>query len=189
MDSVIALGTFDGVHLGHRQLIDTTLALAKETGRRPLIYTFSNHPGEAFGQAPRQLMTGPERIAALSAICETIADPFDRAYAAMSPQDFVAMLVRRFSMKTAVAGFNYTFGSRGAGDIPLLRALGEEIGFSVYEIPPRTYKGEAISSSRIRAALEAGDMEAAEAMLGRPFSLMKHPGQNAGRELEKRKMP
>lgn len=171
MDSVIALGTFDGVHLGHRQLIDAALALARENGLRPLIYTFSNHPGEAFGQKARLLMAGPARIAALSALCETVADPFDAAFAAVEPADFIRMLTERFSMKTAVAGFNYTFGKGGAGDIALLRELGSQMGFSVCEIPPRTYAGAPISSSRIRAAVEEGDMEAAAAMLGRPFTL------------------
>lgn len=194
MDSIIALGTFDGVHLGHRQLIDTTLVLAKEQGLRPLIYTFSNHPGEAFGQKPRLLMPDSARIAALSALCETVAEGFDPTYAAMEPREFVAMLLERFSMKAAVAGFNYTFGRRGAGDIPLLRALGGELGFAVYEIPPRTYLGEPISSTRIRAALEAGDMQAAEAMLGRPFTLAGQPGGESGEAgaapmLENREMP
>ncbi len=171
MDSVIALGTFDGVHLGHRQLIDAALALAMENGLRPLIYTFSNHPGEAFGQKARLLMPGPARIAALSALCETVADPFDAAFAAVEPADFIRMLIERFSMKTAVSGFNYTFGKGGAGDIALLRELGAQMGFSVCEIPPRTYGGAPISSSRIRTAVEEGDMEAAAAMLGRPFTL------------------
>lgn len=171
MDSVIALGTFDGVHLGHRQLIDAALALARENGLRPLIYTFSNHPGEAFGQKARLLMPGPARIAALSALCETVADPFDAAFAAAEPADFIRMLIERFSMKTAVSGFNYTFGKGGAGDIALLRELGAQMGFSVCEIPPRTYGGAPISSSRIRTAVEEGDMEAAAAMLGRPFTL------------------
>ncbi|MEA4970590.1 MAG: bifunctional riboflavin kinase/FAD synthetase [Candidatus Pelethousia sp.] len=171
MDSVIALGTFDGVHLGHRQLIDAALALAKENGLRPLIYTFSNHPGEAYGQKARLLMPGPARIAALSALCETVADPFDAAFAAVEHADFIRMLIDRFSMKTAVAGFNYTFGKGGAGDIALLRELGAQMGFSVCEIPPCAYAGAPISSSRIRSAVEEGDMEAAAAMLGRPFTL------------------
>lgn len=170
-DSVIALGTFDGVHLGHRKLIDTALALAKERGLRPLIYTFSNHPLEAFGQTPRLLMPGARRVAFLSGLCETVAEPFDRAFAAMEPAGFVEMLLHRYAMKEAVGGFNYTFGSRGAGDMALLRALGGKLGFQVCEIPPETYGGAPISSSRIRAALEAGRVEDAGAMLGRPFTL------------------
>lgn len=185
MDSVIALGTFDGVHLGHRQLINVALDLAKEQGRRPLIYTFSNHPSEVFGPPPRLLMAGQARLAVLSSLCETVADHFDRAYAAIEPVDFIRMLIERFSMKAAVAGFNYTFGNRGAGDIPLLRALGTEMGFSVVEIPPCNYGGEPISSSRIRAAVEAGEMEEATAMLGRPFSLTGRvePGKAIGHSL------
>lgn len=176
MDRVIALGTFDGVHLGHLQLIDTALQVAKEKGQRPLIYTFSNHPAEVFGPKPRLLMAGSARLKALSALCETVADPFDRACAALEPAQFTRMLVERFSMKTAVAGFNYTFGSGGAGDIPVLQSLGREMGFAVYEVPPRTYQNVPVSSSRIRAAVEGGDMETAAAMLGRPFSLSGRVG-------------
>jgi len=160
------------VHLGHRQLIDAVLSLAKERGLRPLVYTFSNHPGEIFGKKTRQLMPGATRTQALSALCETVTDPFDAAYADMEPADFIRMLISRFSMKTAVVGFNYTFGKKGAGDTTMLRKLGAQMDFTVCEIPPRMYAGAPISSTRIRSAVEAGDMEAAAAMLGRPFSLV-----------------
>jgi len=185
MDRVIALGTFDGVHLGHRKLIDTALELAKKQGARPMIYTFSNHPGEVFGPKPSLLMMGKDRIAVLSALCETATDPFDKAYAAMEPIAFVKMLIERFSMKTVVGGFNYTFGSRGAGNMALLKTLGAEMGFAVCEIPPLTYEGDPISSTRIRIAIEAGDVKSAEAMLGRPFTLTGRvePGKAIGHSL------
>lgn len=171
MDSVIALGTFDGVHLGHQQLIRQCLALAREQGMRPLIYTFANHPLEAFGRAPQLLTSDAARLGALSALCETVADPFDITYAAMQPGAFVQMLQQRFSMKGAVAGFNYTFGDKGRGTMALLRSLGRTQGFQVVEIPPYLYKGKPISSTRIRQCVMEGAMEDAAAMLGRAYAI------------------
>ena len=87
MNKVIALGTFDGVHRGHRQLIDQCVSLARSQGLRPLIYTFSNHPLEAFSSRPQLLMPNRIRIETLSSLCETVTVPFDRTYASMEPRD------------------------------------------------------------------------------------------------------
>ena len=171
MGNIIALGTFDGVHLGHQRLIRTVLEMAKQENKRPLIYTFSNHPLEAFGRKTHLVMSNKARIALLSTICETVSVPFDRVYAAVEPRDFVRLLLEEYSLDTAVGGFNYTFGNHGAGDMDMLRTLGAEMGFQVCEIPPQTYKGETISSTRIRRTLEAGQVEDAGNMLGRPFSM------------------
>ena len=171
MNKVIALGTFDGVHRGHRQLIDQCVSLARSQGLRPLIYTFSNHPLEAFSSRPQLLMPNRIRIETLSSLCETVTVPFDRTYASMEPRDFAGMLQTEFSMQVAVAGFNYTFGDKGRGDMHCLKAFGEEMGFQVLEIPPCLYAGAPISSTRIRAAVSTGQMEEATAMLGRPYSM------------------
>ncbi|MDR0840625.1 MAG: bifunctional riboflavin kinase/FAD synthetase [Christensenellaceae bacterium] len=171
MGSIIALGTFDGVHLGHKKLIDTAVELAGQSGHTPLIYTFANHPLAALGQTPRLLMTDERRIEALRVCCDTVADVFDPAYAAIEPEAFARLLRTRFHIEAAVVGFNYTFGRRGAGDVALLRGLGAALGFAVREIPPMLYAGEPISSTRIRACVEQGDMPAARAMLGRSYCL------------------
>ena len=140
--SVIALGTFDGVHAGHRALLHQAVELADALHAAPLAYTFRNHPLSLFGREPRHLMTAEERIAALNAMgLPVVADVFDASYASTPPRDFVRMLVERFALRGVVAGFNYTFGDRGAGDTALLQALGQEMGFAVRILEPVSYEG------------------------------------------------
>lgn len=171
MDNVIALGTFDGVHRGHKRLIDMTRSVAREQAMQPLIYTFSNHPLEAFDKTPSLLMSHQARIATLGSFCPVETVPFSREYAAMEPADFVEMLLNTYHMGAAVGGFNYTFGNHGAGNMALLRQLGEKMGFGVYEIPPEVYGNAPISSTRIRQCLEQGQVADAAAMLGRHYRL------------------
>ncbi len=169
---VLALGTFDGVHLGHRALLQQTVMLAETLDATPIIYTFKNHPLSLFGRSPKLLMTEAERTAALEATgMPVVADPFDAQFAAQPPQAFVRMLVERFALRGAVVGFNYTFGDRGAGNTALLQALGKELGFAVQVIEPVSYDGAPVSSTRIRACLEEGELDAANAMLGACYAL------------------
>ncbi len=169
--TVVALGTFDGVHLGHRAILARAVEAAREDGVMPLIYTFSRHPMAAFGKCPPLLMADEARIAALGAYGEVVADDFTLEFAGMEPRAFAQMLVSRFAMRRAVAGYSYTFGSRGAGDTALLEALGQELGFAVDVIPPVLYEDAPLSSTRIRAALEAGEVALAAGMLGAPYAL------------------
>ena len=182
MDNVIALGTFDGVHRGHRRLIHMTCSIAREQGMQPLIYTFSNHPLEAFHKTPGLLMSHQARIAMLGGFCPVVTVPFSREYAAMEPADFVRMLLETYHMGAAVGGFNYTFGNHGAGNMAMLRQLGQQMGFGAYEIPPEVYGNAPISSTRIRQSLENGQVEDAAAMLGRHYRLegVLQPGQAGG---------
>lgn len=167
----IALGTFDGVHMGHRRILEAMENAARERGLQRAVYTFENHPLEAFGKAPERLMTDEERLRELGKYGQVIAERFDRALAATPPEEFVRRMVGEWSMEVAVAGFNYTFGSRGSGNMALLREYGAKYGFDVLEIPPCMQDGEPVSSTRIRAAVRAGDMGAAGSMLGRAYSI------------------
>ena len=177
--NVIALGMFDGVHLGHRVLLDETAALAQALNASPLIYTFQNHPLALFGREPRLLMTPAERIAALAGTGIPVeAAPFTARYAATPPRRFVEMLMRRYSMRGVVVGFNYTFGDRGAGNTALLRSLGEELGFTVKVIEPVICRDAAVSSTRIRASLEEGRLADANEMLGARYVLSGTVGEN-----------
>lgn len=181
----IALGTFDGVHSGHIAIIGRALEAAKTNDLDPLIYTFSTHPMAAFGKCPPLLMTNGARIAALSQFCAVAADDFTPVFAATEPRAFAEMLVARFRMRHAVAGYNYTFGHKGAGDTALLQTLGAELGFSVEIVPPVLFEGEPLSSTRIRAALEAGEVAKAAEMLGKPYSLtgIVAPNRGIGRSI------
>lgn len=170
-ETAIALGTFDGVHRGHREIIGEMLRVAQGRGLQPMIYTFSNHPMETFGKAPVRIMGDGARIEALSRLAPVAAERFDRELARTGPEDFALRMVEQYGMKAAVAGFNYTFGSLGAGNMDTLRELGARYGFEVYEIPACMYGGAPVSSTRIRRAIEEGRIADANAMLGCPFTL------------------
>ncbi len=178
--TAIALGTFDGVHLGHAALIRRAIEASRAEDLRPLVYTFSAHPMAAFGACPPLLMTDAARLKALGEYCAVAADDFTPAFAATQPRDFIEMLVARFNMRLAVAGYNYTFGKNGLGDTALLRALGREMGFAVEIMPPVLFEDEPLSSTRIRVCLEGGDVEKAAAMLGRHYALAGTVAPNRG---------
>lgn len=171
--TVVALGMFDGVHLGHRSLIQSAVAAGRDKGMQCMVYTFQNHPMTVFKKGPKLLMTGDERIAALLGLGadRVIADAFDEALAKLTPAQFVQMLMERLNMGVAVAGYNYSFGSGGTGSAALLHALGSRFGFEVIEIPPVLYKGETVSSSRIRKSVEEGDVALAGELMGGFYAL------------------
>lgn len=172
MKRVIALGTFDGVHIGHRAIINKAIETAKPLGMQAMIYTFTGHPMALFGKQPPLLMAERERMDTLGNMgCALNADDFTADYAATEPESFVQMLLKRFDMGCAVAGFNYTFGKRGGGNMALMQKLGDRYGFGVVTVPAVMYAGQAVSSTRIRACLEAGSMADAGAMLGKPYSI------------------
>ena len=165
MKRAIALGTFDGVHIGHRAIINAAIDKAAELDMEPMIYTFTAHPMALFGKQPPLLMTQSERMAALGGMgCTLSADEFSAEYAATEPEQFIKMLIERLDMGCAVAGFNYTFGRRGDGSVELIKKLGEKYGFAVEIVPPVMYKGEAVSSTRIRACLEGRGGDAGRAV-------------------------
>ncbi len=169
---VIALGTFDGIHKGHRALLKRAWQIAEERGLGFMIYTFSEHPLALFDRTPRLLMKNEERIQALHGFGGTVtAVQFTAEYAAMRPAEFARVLAEEYGAAVAVAGFNYTFGSRGEGDVTALRGFGEKLGFEVCEIPPEYYDGAVVSSTRIRACLEAGDVEDAGVMLTGEYAM------------------
>ncbi|MEG1547198.1 MAG: bifunctional riboflavin kinase/FAD synthetase [Clostridia bacterium] len=183
---VIALGTFDGLHIGHRELIGKAIELGQQNDIPCMIYTFTTHPLTLFNKAPRLLMSEQERIAALHRFnCEVEAVDFDAAFAALSPRDFVVRLIKEYNMAIAVAGFNYSFGAGGTGNIDELRSLGEELGFEVCEIAPAYFDGGIVSSSRIRACLEQGDIASANSMLTEEYTMCGSVTENRhiGRKL------
>lgn len=159
-----ALGSFDGVHLGHRAIIER----AAKSDLPVCVFTFENNP---FG-AP--LITTLEEKLRLFALCgASFAAVFDFEKIRDIPaEDFAREVISgEFSCKYAVCGFNYRFGKNAEGTPELLSGMLEENGASLIKLAPVTYAGKPISSSRIRACLASGDAESAAAMLGRAFSL------------------
>lgn len=173
--SVVTVGTFDGVHLGHRAVVAELVRRAREAGRASVLVTFEPHPLAVLApdRAPARLTVAEERSAALA---ETDLDyqvvlPFDRHLAALSPEAFVKeVLVDRCQVQDLVVGHDHHFGRGRSGDLATLRQLGQRYGFSVDVVEPVLRAGGgAISSSAIRAAVREGKLEDAANGLGRPY--------------------
>ena len=171
--SVLALGMFDGVHAGHQSLLGQARELARQLDAQTVAFTFTDAPGKLLHLPVTSLSTPDQRVAWLKAVGADRVDmvDFTRDFADLSPEAFVAYLQVRYHIAALAAGFNYTFGKYGAGTAETLRALGVEHGFQVLIADPVVVDGAPVSSTRIRACIGAGDMEAAQALLGRPYTL------------------
>lgn len=170
---VIALGMFDGIHLGHRALLGRTAALAESATSVAL--TFSPHPRELLCGAVGQLSDESLRIALIESCGIDRVDviPFTADFAAMPAEDFAKWLWERYDrrIEAIVCGYDYRFGKGAEGDGALLRSLGGRFGFRVEILDPVLYGTEPCSSTRVREALLAGDLDAANAMLDRPYAI------------------
>jgi riboflavin kinase / FMN adenylyltransferase len=171
------VGTFDGVHLGHQDVLARLVACARERGRPSLLVTFEPHPLEVINPelAPLLLTTRDEKVALLG---ETGLDllavlPFTKELAQYPATRFVEeILLARFRMSELLIGHDHGFGRGREGDITLLRALGREHRFQVDIVPPVvTELGEPVSSTVVRRAVSAGELEQARALLGRFYSV------------------
>lgn len=169
--AVVALGYFDGVHLGHRKVIGRAVEIAAQRGLMPVVFTFSISAGEGPATKKRgiKLTSTEEKILAFKEIgVQTVIEPPFSLFSAYSPKEFVEkILVGCFNAKAVVCGENYRFGAEAAGDIDMLKSLCSAAGVEVVVVPPEMYEGEIISSTRIRYCIRTGNIEAAEAMLGK----------------------
>jgi riboflavin kinase/FMN adenylyltransferase len=189
--TVVTVGTFDGVHLGHIDVLTRLAARARETGRASVLLTFEPHPLELLkpAAAPMLLTTRDEKLAAIATtgIDYVAVLPFTRELADHSAEQFVDLLLRdRFRMAELLIGHDHGFGRGRAGDVDTLRELGAERGFAVDVVAPvETSDGQAVSSTRIRAAVAAGDLVSAESALGRRYSVSGRvvAGEARGRAL------
>lgn len=156
---VIALGTFDGLHAGHRAVIEKCIETAKQMGAKSAVYTFLENPRELFGCAPLRLMTPEEKQAALTemGVDEVFQVHFTRELAALSPGEFIKLISDNYAPCALVAGEDYSFGKNAAGTSETLKRLCAEMGIGTYIVPLVKCGGEKISSTRIRNALIAGD--------------------------------
>lgn len=192
--AVAAIGNFDGLHRGHRGVIARARALATLLGRPCVLLTFEPHPADVFAGAPVIFrLTPPDAKAAQAArlgLDGMIVLTFDRAFSHQPPRVFTEeILSHRLGLAAAVAGYDFRFGAGRAGDPAFLRAEGERLGFAV-EIVDRITGDEAgsleaVSSTATRAALTAGDVETARALLGHPWfvrGVVRH-GEKRGRSL------
>lgn len=187
--TVITVGTFDGVHLGHQRVLEEIAERARVAGRRSVLVTFEPHPLEIVNPqaAPPLLTVGAERreILAQSELDAVAFIEFDRALSKCSPEEFVRLLVDRFHVKELVIGYDHGFGKGRAGNVELLRVLGKQMGFGVDMVAEVDYDSRPVSSTRVRRAVAGGDLAAARALLGRHYSMaaLVVPGMGRGRHL------
>lgn len=189
-ETVVAFGMFDGVHEGHARLMRTANELAALHDLTSVVYTFSSHPMATFApdRVPPQLETRSEKVRTIAQLGVDVAvlRPFDRAYAALSPEEFVRSFAETLHPRHVVIGFNYSFGCKGAGKAEDMIRLGKAFGFETHVVPEVQIGGLPVSSTRIRTAVGEGDMEEAEKLLGRPYALcgvVEH-GKQLGRRLD-----
>ncbi|MBR2571845.1 MAG: FAD synthetase family protein [Clostridia bacterium] len=166
--SVIALGMFDGMHLGHRALVRRCVEIARDMGCQSVVYTFRNHPRSVFATEPVPLMSAAQRESIMRQLGVDRVDmvEFTREFASLPPKAFLETIVARYDVRAVVVGEDYTFGYRGQGNAQTLKCLGQEMGFQVEVIPFVRLYGEKVSSTRVREALANGDTQLARALLG-----------------------
>ena len=188
-DPVVALGNFDGFHLGHQAVVGRAVARAAHERRPAVVATFDPHPVRFFrpDAAPFRLTSLDQRQAlfAGAGADAMLVFGFDGALAATSAEDFIALLARDVGARAVVTGEDFTFGARRGGDAALLRALGPGVGLDAEAVAAVLLGDEPVSSSVIRRALAAGDCATATRLLTRPFAIqgvVQH-GDKRGREL------
>jgi len=188
--SVVTVGSFDGLHRGHRAVVAETIARARDANRLSVVVTFEPHPAAVLSARPTARLTaGAERLEVLTelGLDRLVVLRFDRALAALDFETFVAeVLVRRCAMRELVIGADHGFGKGRSGDRRTLPALGERMGFGVTIVGPvPDARGEAISSTKIRAALAEGNLERVAEWLGRPYRVTGRvvPGAGRGRSI------
>lgn len=188
--SAVSIGFFDGVHLGHRDLIGRMLDHAARHGLRSVVVTFDRHPLQIVrpDAVPPLLMTTARRARTLAGLGAdlVVVLPFDERLRALEPETFIDRVLRSsLDARHVVVGGNFRFGHRAAGDVDLLAAVGARDGFSVDPADLLAVDGEPVSSTRIRAALGTGDVRAAARLLGDPVAIdgtVVH-GDHRGRDL------
>ncbi len=184
--SVVALGTFDGIHLAHARILATAVERARARGVTSLVCTFDPNPAAVLrpDRAPAPLAPLEENLARIALLGPDAAlvMPFTVELSRMEAETFVEdVLLRALGAREIVVGFNHTFGRDARGTAMLLKEIGERRGFAVHVLPPLEVAGQIVSSSAIREALRDGDVEMARLLLGRPYAVNGRVLRGAGR--------
>ena len=188
--TILTVGTFDGLHRGHRAVLDRVVERADATGAAACLVTFEPHPLKILKpeSAPARLATADERkeVLPLTGLDYAVFLPFTRELSLYSAEQFVLeLLLERFRLKELVIGYDHGLGRDREGDVGILAALGRAHGFPVHVVPPVELDGRPISATRIRGRIAAGDVEWAARALGRPYAVsgtVVH-GDGRGRDL------
>ena len=188
--AAVSIGNFDGVHRGHQLVMQQLVSQAQAQGISPLVLVFEPQPQEYFtpGKAPPRLTTLREKVVALrrSGIKDFVCLRFDQTLAGIEPEEFVRRyLVRALAARLLIVGDDFRFGRGRRGDFALLESMSRSHGYALETMATFSLHGSRVSSSRIRELLAAGDMAAANNLLGRPFNIIGRviAGRQVGRTL------
>ncbi len=184
--TVVAVGTFDGLHAGHRKILLSVRERARADGRLATVVTFDPHPMRLLlpERAPFLIQTLAQRLAGFERmeLDAALVLRFDRALSLVSPEEFIErILVGGLRAGAILVGANFRFGHRGAGNVALLGEYGKRCGFDVEIISPVEVAGTIVSSTAIRGMVASGDVAGATPLLGRAFSLTGEIRSGAGR--------
>ncbi|MCB9384128.1 MAG: bifunctional riboflavin kinase/FAD synthetase [Bryobacterales bacterium] len=173
---VVTIGNFDGVHLGHRRILEEAKSLARARGWKAAVLTFDPHPTRVVApeRAPELMTTIEQRLERFAelGLDEALVLPFDADVARLSPEEFARdVLADALEARAVVVGSNFRFGHKHAGDVETLRALGLRYGFECVAVAPLMVDAAVVSSSRVRAALGQGRLREARRLLGRSYAM------------------
>lgn len=175
--TVLTVGTYDGVHCGHQGILRRMREVANESASRVVVVTFDPHPQivlQRTGREPVRLLTTIEERCAMfdeMGVDDAVVISFTREFAATPAEEFVRDVASRIGVQQFFVGHDHMFGKDRGGNEELLQRLSSELQFDVQTVEPLSCNGVVVSSSKVRAALQAGEVEAANQMLGRPYSL------------------
>jgi riboflavin kinase / FMN adenylyltransferase len=173
--SWLTIGTFDGVHLGHQQIIEALVEGSRAADLPAVVVTFFPHPQLVLKEESRPFyLTLPEtraRLLGQLGVDYVYTCPFDKETSQLSAKEFISRLYDQFHFEKLLIGYDFALGKDREGNAEVLRSIGREMGYSVEQIPPYYFKGSLVSSSRIREQLREGNVRTAAALLGRDFEV------------------
>ena len=183
--SIVSVGNFDGVHRAHRAVLDEIVRRAKSVSAASVVVTFEPHPARILrpDREFKLLTPLPEKLRLLeeAQLDAVLLLPFTRDLSLMMPRQFAEGVLRdRLRAREIHEGYNFHFGHKAAGNVQVLRELGQGLGFAVHDYPELRLRSETVSSSRIRQLLSEGMVSRARHLLGRPFSILSFPGRGRG---------
>ncbi len=186
----LAIGVFDGVHLGHQQIIRQTVADARRHDALALVVTFDRHPNVVVApdRVPPLIYSLPQKLRVIESLGADVLLQihFDEQFSGQTGEEFIRGLARDLGkIQSLCVGADFVFGHRRSGDVALLKRLGGELGFNVHGLAAVALDGQQVSSTRIREAIRAGQVDAASQMLGRPYAIAGRvvAGDRVGQQL------
>jgi riboflavin kinase/FMN adenylyltransferase len=186
----LAIGVFDGVHLGHQQIIRQTIADARQHDAIALVLTFDRHPHSVVApeRVPPLIYSLPQKLRAIESlgVDAVLLIPFDKKFSGQTGEEFIRGLARDLGkIHSICVGADFVFGRQRSGNVALLKKFGAELNFSVHGLAAVSLDGQVVSSTRIREAIRGGDFDAASQMLGRPYAISGRVvvGDKIGRQL------